>query len=173
MFYFMSEMSEIHGTNLMRLILFMSETSEILYYSCEELDSESELHALELLFMILLITWLVLNNIFGRGRLNPKLSFNFLAGGWDGVAVDVLVEGVGGVEDSVVIGRGRLGVEKRVGVSFIRAEAATEAMVVSMDSSSKSSRSNESTRETSFVASATVLKETSLLGVGALGLLLK
>ena len=55
-------------------------------------------------------------------------------------------------------------------------------MVVSMDSSSKSSRSNESTRETSFVASATVLKETSLMGVtalgsfvgvGALGLLLK
>ena len=29
MFYFMSEMSEIHGTNLMRLILFMSETSEM------------------------------------------------------------------------------------------------------------------------------------------------
>ena len=103
MFYFMSEMSEIHGTNVMRLILFMSEMSKILYYSCEELDSESELHALELplelLFMILLITWLVLNNIFGRGRLNPKLSFNFLAAGWDGVAVDVLVEGVGGVED--------------------------------------------------------------------------
>ena len=173
----MSEMSEIHCTNLMRLILFMSETSEILYYSCEELDSESELHELELplelLFMILLITWLVLNNIFGRGRLNPKLSFNFLAGGWDGVAVDVLVEGVGGVKDSAVRGRGCLGVEKRVGVSFIRAEAATEAMVVSIDSRSKSSRSNESTRETSFVASATVLKETSLLGVGALGLLLK
>ena len=63
--------------------------------------------------------------------------------------------------------------EKRVGVSFIRAEAATEAMVVSMDSSSKSSRSNESTRETSFVASATVLNETSFLGVGTLGLLLK
>ena len=41
--------------------------------------------------------------------------------------------------------------EKRVGVSFIRAEAATEAMVVSMDSSSMSSMSNESTRETSFV----------------------
>ena len=160
--------------NVMRLILFMSE---ILYYFCEELDSESELHELELplklLFMILLITWLVVNNFFGRGQLNPKLSFNFLAGGWDGVAVDVLVEGVRGVEDSVVRGRGCLGVEKQVGVSFIRAEAATEAMVVSMDSSSKSSRSNESTRETSFVASATILKETSLLGVGALGLLLK
>ena len=49
--------------NVMRLIIFMSETSEILYYSCEEADSESEsieLHALklplELLFMILLIT---------------------------------------------------------------------------------------------------------------------
>ena len=60
MFYFMSEMSEIHGTNLMHLLLFMSETSEILYYSCEELNSESELHAVELplklLFMILLIT---------------------------------------------------------------------------------------------------------------------
>ena len=72
--------------------------------------------------------------------------------------------------------------ENRGGVSFIRAETATEAMVVSIDSSSKSSKSNESTRETSFVASATVLKETSLLGVtafgcfvgvGALGLLLK
>ena len=74
------------------------------------------------------------------------------------------------------------GVEKRGGVSFIRAEAATEAMVVSINSSSKSSMSNEATRETSFVASATVLKETSLMGVtalvsfvgvGALGLLLK
>ena len=112
----MSEMSEIHCMNVMCLILFMSETSEIPYYSCEEPDSESELHALELplelLFMILWITWLVLNNIFGRGRLNPKLSFNFLAGDWDGVAVDVLVEGVGGVEDSVVRGRGHLGVEK-------------------------------------------------------------
>ena len=42
------------------------------------------------------------NNIFGWGQLNPKLSFNFLAGGWNGVAVDVLVEGVGGVKDSVV-----------------------------------------------------------------------
>ena len=59
--------------------------------------------------------------------------------------------------------------EKQVVVSFIRAEAATEAIVVSMDSSSKSSMSNESTRETSFVASATVLKETSLMGVTALG----
>ena len=59
--------------------------------------------------------------------------------------------------------------EKQVGVSFIRDEVATEAMVVSIDSSSKSSMSNESTRETSFVASATVLKETSLMGVGALG----
>ena len=38
-----------------------------------------------------------------------------------------------------------------------------------MDSSSKSSISNESTRETSLVTSATVLKETSLIGVGALG----
>ena len=62
-----------------------------------------------------------------------------------------------------------MGVENQGGVSFIRAEAATEAMVVSMDSSSKSSMSNESTRETSFVASATVLKETSLMGVTALG----
>ena len=62
-----------------------------------------------------------------------------------------------------------MGVEKGVGVSFIRAEAATEEMVVSMDSSSKSSISNKSTRETSFVASATVLKETSLMGVAALG----
>ena len=72
--------------------------------------------------------------------------------------------------------------EEQVGVSFIRAEAATEARVVSVDSSFKSSMSNESTRETSFVTSATVLKETSLMGVGtlasfmgvgALGLLLK
>ena len=90
-----------------------------------------------------------------------------MAGGWDGVTV--LVEGVGGVKDSLVGGWGHLGVEKRVGVSFIRAEAATEAMVVSMDSSSMSSMSNESARETSFVASATILKETSLMGVGALG----
>ena len=94
-----------------------------------------------------------------------------MAGGWDGVAV--LVEGcgtgVGGVEDSLQGGREHLGVENRVGVSFIRAEAATEAKVVSMDSSSMSSMSNESTRETSLVASATILKETSLMGVGALG----
>ena len=62
-----------------------------------------------------------------------------------------------------------MGVEKRVGVSFIKAEAATEAMVVSMDSSSKSSISNESTRETSLVTSTTVLKETSLISVGTLG----
>ena len=94
-------------------------------------------------------------------RLNPNLSF--FGGDWD--AVVILVEGCG----SLVGGRGHLGVENRGGVSFIRAEAATEAMVVSMDSSSKSSRSNESTRETSFVASATVLKETSLMGVAALG----
>ena len=96
-----------------------------------------------------------------------------MGGGWDGVAVHVLVEGcgtgVGGVEDSLAGGREHLGVENRVGVSFIRSEAATEAMVVSMDSSSMSSMSNESTRETSLVASATVLKETSLMGVGALG----
>ena len=98
-----------------------------------------------------------------------------MAGGWDGVAV--LVEGCGtgvqGVEVSLAGGQEHLGVENRVGVSFIRAEAATEAMVVSMDSSSMSSMSNESTRETSLVASATILKETSLMGVGALGLLLK
>ena len=58
--------------------------------------------------------------------------------------------------------------ENRVGVSFIRAETATEAMVVLIDSSSMSSISNESTRETSLVTSAMVLKETSLMGVGAL-----
>ena len=66
-------------------------------------------------------------------------------------------------------GQEHLGVENQVGVSFIRVEAATEAIVVSMDSSSMSSMSNKSTRETSFVASATILKETSLMGVGALG----
>ena len=97
----------------------------------------------------------------GRGRLNPNLSF--FGGGWD--PVPILVEGCG----SLVGGWGHLGMEKRVRVSFIRAEAATEAIVVSMDSSSKSSMSNESTREISFVASATVLKETSLMGVAALG----
>ena len=59
--------------------------------------------------------------------------------------------------------------EKQVGLSFIRTETATEAMVVSINSSSMSPISNESTRETSFVASATVLKETSLMGVAALG----
>ena len=94
-------------------------------------------------------------------QLNPNLSF--FGGGWD--AVVILVEGC----VSLVGGRGRFGVEKRVGVSFIRAETATEAMVVLMDSSSMSSISNESTRETSFVTSATVLNETSLMGVGALG----
>ena len=59
----MLERFEIHCTNVMRLILFMLETSEILYYSCEEANSESEsieLHALglplELLFMIVWIT---------------------------------------------------------------------------------------------------------------------
>ena len=59
----MSETSEIHCMNVMCLILFMSETSEIMDYSCEEADSESEsieLHALklplELLFIILWIT---------------------------------------------------------------------------------------------------------------------
>ena len=63
LFYFMLEMSEIHCTNVMCLILYMAKTSEILYYSCEEAHSESEsteLHALELplelLFMIFLIT---------------------------------------------------------------------------------------------------------------------
>ena len=64
------------------------------------------------------------------GQLNPNLSF-FGGGGWD--AVVILAEGWG----SLVGGRGHLGVEKRVGVSFIRAEAATEAMVVSINSSSK------------------------------------
>ena len=95
------------------------------------------------------------------GQLNLNLSF--FGGGLD--AIVILVEGCG----SLVGGQGNLGVENQGGVSFIRAEAATEAMVVSMDSSSKSSRSNESTRKTSFVASATVLKETSLMGVTALG----
>ena len=96
-----------------------------------------------------------------RGQLNPNLRF--FGGGWD--PVPILVKGHG----SLVGVRECLGVEKRVGVSFIRAEAATEAIVVSMDSSSKSSMSNESTRETSFVASATILKETSLMGITALG----
>ena len=113
-------------------------------------------------------------NVFGRGQLNPNLSF--FGGCWD--AVVILVEGCG----SLVGGQGHLGVENQGGVSFIRAEAATDAMVISMDSSSKSSMSNESVRETSFVASATILKETSLMGaaalgslegVGALGVLLK
>ena len=63
LFYFMLETSEIHCTNVMCLILFMLEMLEIMDYSCEEADSESEsieLHALELplelLFMILWIT---------------------------------------------------------------------------------------------------------------------
>ena len=81
--------------------------------------------------------------------LNPKLSFIFLAGAWNGVAVDVLVEGCGR------------------GVRGVKDSLAGEQD--SMDSSSMSSRSNESTRETSFVASATILKETSLMGVGTLG----
>ena len=45
--------------------------------------------------------------------------FNFnLFWGWDWVLVD---------------GRGRLGVDEHSGVSFIKAEAATEATVVSID----------------------------------------
>ena len=52
----------------------------------------------------------------------------------------------------------------------MRAETATEAMVVSVDSSFMSSMSNESTRERSFVTSTTILKETFLIGVGALAL---
>ena len=60
-------------------------------------------------------------------------------------------------------GQGHLGLENRVGVSFIRAEAATEATVVLIDSISMSFISNESTRETSLQASTTVLK-----GVGVL-----
>ena len=79
--------------------------------------------------------------------------------------VPILVECHGSFEG----GQGCLGVEKQVGVSFIRAETTTEAMVVSMDSSTMSSMSNESTRETSFVTSATVLKETSLISVSVLG----
>ena len=135
-------------------------------YSCELSDSTSEsdeVHTLELalLMFITLSTTLCNLNVFGTGWLSPNLSF--FGGGWD--AVVILVEGCG----SLVGGRGHLGVEKRVGVSFTRAEVATEVMVVSIDSSSKSSMSNKSTRETSFVASATVLKETSLMGVGALG----
>ena len=42
------------------------------------------------------------------GGSTPKLSFIFLGGGWDGVAVHVLVEGCGtgvrGVEDSLAGG---------------------------------------------------------------------
>ena len=135
-------------------------------YSCELNNSKSEsdeVHTLELplvMFITLSTMWCNLN-VFGMGWLNPNLSF--FGGGWDSVAI--LVECCG----SLVGGQGCFGMEKQVGVSFIRAEAATEAMVVSMDSSSKSSMSNESTRETSFVASATILKETSLMGVTALG----
>ena len=48
----------------------------------------------------------LITQLFGWGQLNPKLNFIFLAGGWDGVGVDVLVEGcgtgVGGVKDSLV-----------------------------------------------------------------------
>ena len=90
------------------------------------------------------------------------LTLSFFGGGWDEVVI--LVEGCG----SLVGGQWHFGVENRGGVSFIRAEAATEARVVSMDSRSKSSMYNESARETSFVTSATVLKETSLMGVAAL-----
>ena len=135
-------------------------------YSCELNDSASEsdeVHTLELplLIFITLSTTLCNLNVFGMGQLNPNLSF--FGGGWD--AVVILVEGC----VSLVGGRGHLGVEKQVGVSSIRAETATEAMVVLMDSSSMSSISNESARETSFVTSATVLNETSMMGVGALG----
>ena len=62
-----------------------------------------------------------------------------------------------------------LGVENQAGVSFISTGTATEAMVVSIDSSSMSSMFNESTRKTSFVTSATVLKEISLMGLAPHG----
>ena len=54
-----------------------------------------------------------------------------MAGGWDGVAVlvDGCDMGVRGVKDSLSGGQEHLGVENQVGVSFIRAEAATEGMV--------------------------------------------
>ena len=45
--------------NVMHLILFMSEMSEILYYFCEDADSESEsteLHALELPLKLLFMS---------------------------------------------------------------------------------------------------------------------
>ena len=108
------------------------------------------------------------------GWLKPNLSL--FAGGWDVVvvradafgveevkdAVAVLVDGcgtgVGGVEDSLPGGQGCLRVGKRFGVSFIRTEVATEARVVLIDSSSMSSKSNESTREISPETSATDLK---------------
>ena len=77
-----------------------------------------------------------------------QFKLKFLWRGWDAVAI--LVECCG----SLVGGRGCLGVEKQVGVFFIRTETATEAIVVSMDSSSMSSISNKSMRETSFVAFA-------------------
>ena len=134
-------------------------------YSCELNDSRYELdevHTLELrllMFNTLSITWCNLN-VFGRGQLSPNLSFF----GWGWHPVPVLVEGCG----SLVGGQGHLGVEKQGGVSFIRAETATEAIFVSIDSSSVSSMSNESTQKKSFVTSATVLKEISLMGVGAL-----
>ena len=59
LFYFMLETSEIHCTNVMHLILFMSETLVILYYSCKDADSESkstELHALKLPLKLLFMS---------------------------------------------------------------------------------------------------------------------
>ena len=144
------------------------------------LESESvELHALELeVLFIAICTAILVLKILGGGWLNPNLSL--FAGGWDAVVTDgfgvegvedavaVLVDafgtGVGGVEDWLAGGRGRLGVENWVGVSFIRTEVATEATVVSIDSSSMSSVSNDSTIEISAETSATDLKGVRDLG---------
>ena len=115
-------------------------------YSCELNDSTSEsdeVHTLELPLLIFIT--LSTNSLVQFKCLWKRVAQSQLKFLWRGLdPVAILVEGCG----SLVGGRGHLGVEKQVGVSFIRAEAATEAMVVSMDSSYMSSMSNESTRET-------------------------
>ena len=56
-----------------------------------------------------------------------------------------------------ILGVGNQREPERVTLCHITAETATKARVVSIDSSSKSPMSKESTREMSLVASATVL----------------
>ena len=98
-------------------------------YSCELNDSTSESDEVYTLELPLPHIHYFINSLVQFKCLWKRAAqsqLKFLWGGWD--PVPILVEGRG----LLVGGHGCLGVEKRVGVSFIRAEAATEAIVVSM-----------------------------------------